>query len=310
MFLILLQVFSWIRQNCIPTVRMHLEEKFFWKVFFVTFGHWNKSLWYFVEDFRAGLSNCILRVQWNFLREKTFFREKKQFLLSCSDTDPILFRSFVNIFSAGSSKLNHKCPIAIPGKNFFEKFLVSFGAWANVFQFSFEKNSIVVSKSSFYVPTWSFWGRFFWKLFFFLNLFGKRAKFCRPNANNFPQGVQTAFCVTTGTVWRSFFFEKFLFLIFYRFLTFSDNIPAFCRIFFVTAVRTAFWLSKGTFWGYCFLETFFPFVQWAKDFGLSSQKVFAHSSKWHSRRSEAQFGEKCFLFWKKTVFFSNASVPR
>ena len=55
---------------------------------------------------------------------------------------------------------------------------------------------------------------------------------------------------------------------FYRFLTFSDNIPAFCRLFFVIAVRTAFWLSKGTFieqivfWQ----NYFFPLVQWAKKF--------------------------------------------
>ena len=107
-----------------------------------------------------------------------------------------------------------------------------------------------------------------------------------------------------GTVWRSFFFEKFLILFFYRFLTFSDNIPVFCRKFFVTAVRTAFWLSKGTFWENCSSETFFPFAQWAKNFGLSSQKVFAHSSKWHPRRPEAQFGEECFfVLKKKTVFF-------
>ena len=106
-----------------------------------------------------------------------------------------------------------------------------------------------------------------------------------------------------GTVWRSFFFEKFLILFFYRFLTFSDNIPVFCRKFFVTAVRTAFWLSKGTFWENCSSETFFPFAQWAKNFGLSSQKVFAHSSKWHPRRPEAQFGEECFFVLKKKLFF-------
>ena len=124
--------------------------------------------------------------------------------------------------------------------------------------------------------------------------------FSLPPTKNFQQAVTIAFHVTMGTVWWSFLFEKFFF---YDFWTLSDNVPAFCQKFLVTAVRTAFWLSKGTFWENCFSETFFTFVQWAKIFGLSSQKVFAHSSKWHSRHPEAQFAEECFLFWKKNCFF-------
>ena len=170
-----------------------------------------------------------------------------------------------------------------------------------MFQFFLEKNSILVSKSSFYVPTWSFWGRFLWNFFFWIFL---------ENEPSFAILVQTIStkcpnCVQRdhGNSLKKFFVWKILVFVFLSFLTFSDNSPVYCRKFFVTAVRTAFWLSKGTFWENCSSETFFLFVQWAKNFGLSSHKVFAHSSKWHSRRPEAQFGEECFFFWKKTVFF-------
>ena len=102
-----------------------------------SFGRFFLLLWdielklfgFFVGDFLAELSNRNIRMQGHFLRTNTFIREKKQFLLSCWDTDPILFRPFVNIFSAGSSKLNYKCQIAIPGKNFFEK---SFGQFRSL----------------------------------------------------------------------------------------------------------------------------------------------------------------------------------
>ena len=112
---------AWICQNCIQNVQFLFEENFVGKNFIVTLGLWSKIFWYFIGDFLADLSKCNIQVQGYFLRKNAFIREKKQFLLSCSDTDPILFRPFVNIFSTGSSKLNHKCPIAIPGNKFFWK---------------------------------------------------------------------------------------------------------------------------------------------------------------------------------------------
>ena len=109
-------------------------------------------------------------------------------------------RPFVNIFSAGSSKLNQKCPTAIPANRVFWKNFwsvsdlerICFSFFSNKFKRSLQKLFLCAHRK--------FLRKIFLEKFFLLNLLGKRAKFCRPTANNFQQGVQTAFYVT----WEQF----------------------------------------------------------------------------------------------------------
>ena len=261
----LLNFFMQIRQNCIPNVGMHFEQKFFWKTFFVTFGHWNKRFWYFVEDFRAGLSNCILRVQWSFLCEKKFFGKKGKFFSVNFGYWAKFFWAYFKNFSAGSTKMHHKCQLQFREKIFdLETFCWVSDLERISLRLFFETFQAWSSKLYSMCPQEFFEKEFFWTNTFF-NLFGKWAMFLHPPTKNFQQEVTIAFHVTMGTVWWSFLFEKFFL---YDFWTLSNNVPAFCQKFLVTAVRTAFHLFKGPFWGNCFVEKiyFSFFLQWAKKF--------------------------------------------
>ena len=282
-----------------------------------SFGRFFLLLWdielklfgFFVGDFLAELSNRNIRMQGHFLRTNTFIREKKQFLLSCWDTDPILFRPFVNIFSAGSSKLNYKCQIAIPGKNFFEK---SFGQFRSLSECVsvFSRKKFNRSLQKFVLCAHMKFMRKILLEIFFLNLFGKRTKFCRPNANNFQQSVQTAFYVTWEQFEEAFSLKNSWFcfsIVFWHLVT----------IFRSFAESFSWPLSEPLF---DFPKELFEKIVHRKLFFLlhNERKILAFHRKKFSRIprngilgvQRPNLEKNVFLFWKKNCFFSNASVPR
>ena len=139
--------------------------------------------------------------------------------------------------------------------------------------------------------------------FFFLNLFGKRTKFCRPNANNFQQSVQTAFYVTWEQFEEAFSLKNSWFcfsIVFWHLVT----------IFRSFAESFSWPLSEPLF---DFPKELFEKIVHRKLFFLlhNERKILAFHRKKFSRIprngilgvQRPNLEKNVFLFWKKTVFF-------
>ena len=175
---------AWICQNCIQNVQLLFKENFFGKILIVTLGPWSKIFWYFIGDFLAELSKCNIKVQGYFLRKNTFIREKSSFYCHVRILIPFFFGHLSTYFPRVRQNWIISVQLQFQEINFFEKIFGQFRSLSECVPV-FSRKKFNLSLQKFVLCAHMKFLRKIFVEFFFLNLFGKRAKFCNPSANNF-----------------------------------------------------------------------------------------------------------------------------
>ena len=214
------QIFSGIVKTAFQVSKC-ISRIFFEKRFFVTLGHGAKRFGPFSKNFWQGCQNSFHVSTGTSWRTITFSGKSKFFFYHFRKLGQFLWRA------------RHNCmlPVLLHSEEkytFWKKNFITFGQWAVIFPAFGEKNSAGCHEGVLY----------FRKDDFMLKFVSKKSSF---QSLSYIEKIIFAFWKKNwakchkinlrvhGNSLLQILFEKFLF--FYRFRTFRDSIPAFCRSF-------------------------------------------------------------------------------